>query len=234
MIYYQLEYDKCLNGDGTIFYKEKMELLSGIGMDIRYSPVFRIEENKEPFEQRIFVDGEYKTLNSLLTVSFNNQEKNFHFTLDNRVKKQVSFQLSGFHKDVSQNVVGQLTDEQQELVSKRKFYGYAESQLIDSEEFFFLKDTYGNLFENDNNLQNCAYSWHEIKLFKEYEELELDSSYFVYHTDRQEIVVATFSEDGQEGRVWTIDDTDGIESLDINDLTPVSEKRVEKEFKYFG
>lgn len=232
-MYYQLEFDKCLNGDGTFFYKEKMELLSGVSMYIRYSPVFKVEDGKEPYEQSIYIDGEYRSLNSLLGVSYDNKEKEFYFILDKLVKDKISYQIAYYGKDVSQKVLGDLTPEQKELVSKRKFYGYCETQLIDSEEFFFLKDNYGHMFENDNSLQNCSYMWNEVKTFADYGELELDCSYFVYHEDRKEIVIATYSKDGR-GYVWTIDDTKGIENLEISDLTPVSTDQVEKDFNYFS
>lgn len=232
-MYYQMEFDRCLNGDGTFFYKEKMELLSGVSMYIRYSPVFKVEDGKEPYEQIIDIGGDCRSLNSLVKVSYDNKEKEFYFNLDKLVKDKISFQIVDYGKDVSQKVIGDLTPEQNELVSKRKFYGYSEAQIIDSEEFFFLKDNYGHMFENDNSLECCSYGWHEIKLFKEYDELELNCSYFVYHADRKEIVIATYTEDGV-GYVWTIDDTKGIEHLDITNLTPVSTEQVEKDFNCFG
>lgn len=232
-MYYQLEYDKCLNADGTIFYKEKMELLSGIGMFIRYSPVFKVEDNKEPSEHGIVVGGMYRTLNSLLKVSYDNKKKEFQFTLDEIAKGQMSFQMVSYQKDVSQKVIGSLTPEQNELVSKKKFYGYSEARTIDSEEFFFLKDNYGDMFENDDSLQNCSYRWHEIKFFKKYDELEMNCSYFAYHEYRKKIVVATYSRVGEEC-LWTIDDTEGIESLETNKLKPVLKGKVEKEFNHFA
>lgn len=144
IMYYQMEFDKCLNGDGTLFYKERMELLSGIGMFIRCSPVFKVDDNKEPTENDIFVDGKYRSLNSLLKVSYDNKEKEFRFVLDQIVRGKLSFQIAGYQKDVSQKVIGNLTEPQSELVLKKKFYGYSEAIEIDSEEFF-LKDNYGHV-----------------------------------------------------------------------------------------
>lgn len=38
----------------------------------------------------------------------------------------------------------------------------SEEIMIESEEFYFIIEKYGTLFENDNWLQTCAYSWHEV------------------------------------------------------------------------
>lgn len=38
----------------------------------------------------------------------------------------------------------------------------SEAVMIELEEFHSIIEKYGNLFENDNWLQSCAYSWHEV------------------------------------------------------------------------
>ncbi|XIQ17047.1 hypothetical protein N8C22_14345 (plasmid) [Enterococcus faecium] len=175
----------------------------------------------------------YRTLNSLLKVSYDNKKKDFQFILDEIAKGQMSFQIASYQKDVSQKVIGSLTPEQNELVSKKKIYGYSEARTIDSEEFFLLKDNYGHMFENDDSLQNCSYSWHEIKLLKKYDELEMNCSYFAYHEYRKKIVIATYGRVGEE-YLWTISGTEGIESLETNKLKPVLKGKVEEEFDHFA
>lgn len=89
------------------------------------------------------------------------------------------------------------------------------------------------MFVNDENLESCAYSWHEVGTFSEYDELKINCSYFVYHEDRKEIVVATFEKHGEE-LLWVINDLNGVESLEISDLKSVTPELVEKELYHFA
>lgn len=154
---YQLEYDKCLNANGTFFYKEKKELLSGVSLWLRFDPIFYSDSNKG-FEQKIDIDGEMKSLCGLVRVGYDNQKKVFSFKDHEFIKG--NYQIVGYGKDVVEKVESELTKELNALIGFKA--PMSEAVMIELEEFHSIIEKYGNLFENDNWLQSCAYSWHEV------------------------------------------------------------------------
>lgn len=154
---YQLEYDKCLNVIGTFYYKEKKELLSGVSLLLRFDPIFH-SDNGKGFEQRVEIDGEMKSLSGLVRVGYDNQKKIFSFKEHEFIKG--NYQIVGYGKDVVEKVESELTKELNSLIGFKA--PMSEEIMIESEEFYFIIEKYGTLFENDNWLQTCAYSWHEV------------------------------------------------------------------------
>lgn len=155
---YQLEYDKCLNAIGTFLHQEKKELLSGVSLWLRFSPVFK-GFNRENFERKIEVDGEMRSLSGLVKVGYDNQTKKFSFKDHEEIKGQ--YEIIGYAKDVVEKVESELTKELNRLIGFKA--PMSEAVMIEKEEFDFIIYKYGHLFENDNWLQCLAYSWHEIK-----------------------------------------------------------------------
>ena len=156
-MYYQLEYDKCLNARGTFYYKEKKELLSGVSLLLRFDPVFHSSSNKG-IEQNIEIDGEMKSLCGLVRVGYDNQKKVFSFIENEFIKG--NYQIVGYGKAVVEKVESELTKELNSLIGFKA--PMSKEIMIESEEFYSIIEKYGDLFENDNWLQNCAYSWHEV------------------------------------------------------------------------
>lgn len=156
-MYYQLEYDKCLNANGTFFYKEKKELLSGVSLWLRFDPIFYSDSDKK-FEQKIDIDGEMKSLCGLVRVGYDNQKKVFSFKEDEFIKG--NYQIVGYGKDVVEKVESDLTKELNALIGFKA--PMSEAVMIESEEFYFIIEKYGTLFENDSWLQSCAYGWNEL------------------------------------------------------------------------
>ena len=156
-MYYQLEYDKCLNARGTFYYKEKKELLSGVSLLLRFDPVFHSASNKG-IEQNIEIDGEMKSLCGLVRVGYDNQKKVFSFIENEFIKG--NYQIVGYGKAVVEKIESELTKELNSLISFKA--PMSKEIMIESEEFYSIIEKYGDLFENDNWLQNCAYSWHEV------------------------------------------------------------------------
>lgn len=156
-MFYQLEYDKCLNARGTFYYQEKKELLSGVSLWLRFDPIFHCDSDKG-FEQHLEIDGEMKSLCGLVRVGYDNQKKVFSFKDQEFIKG--NYQIVGYTKDVVEKVESELTKELNALIGFKAPMSVA--VMIEADEFYSIIEKYGTLFENDNWLQSCAYSWHEV------------------------------------------------------------------------
>lgn len=133
---YQLEHDKSLNAVKPFLYKETNEILTGISLWLRFEPKFESKETNPLIKVKEQMQG----YNQLIKVGFNNEIK--------------------YSKAVAEKEESELTKELNKLVGFDVPMSY--DTPIEKEEFDFIINNYGSLFENDNSLQTLGISWHEL------------------------------------------------------------------------
>lgn len=213
--YYQLESDVYLNTDRVLFFKEFNELISNIIIKIRFSPVFKVDHSKKAYEQEQVVAGKHKKLDSLLIMRYDNQTKDVSFNVGNIKGTDIKFAVVGF--------------------GKKQFKGNPKTLVISIDEYNYLISRFGHYINNEDNLECRSYSCHEIKFFKKYNELKLNSSYFAFYKEKSEVVIATYTNYMGVGECfWYINEiNESYETtvLELTELIPVNQSYVEQEYK---
>lgn len=227
-MFYRLEYDKVLNSTQIFLNNEKNERIGGLALVLRFDKIFFLPDEfmGENFEQLIEINGEEKTLNSFVKVSYDNQNKRFSFKDEEGFT--IDYKVVEYNKHVIEEVESEISKELAKLTGYKM--PMAIPTIIEKEEFDTIVKTYGNLFENDQSLQCCSYAYQEINIFKNYEELVLNNYYFVESQQDNKIFVAQYQEDTAEGFVWEIETKESIEWVGLTEYKPTTVERV---FEYY-
>ena len=149
---YQLEHDKSLNAIKPFKYIEKNEVLTGISMWLRFEPKFNDKESNPQMK----IDNQFFSYNQLVKVGFDNETKQFSFSN----KTEIEYEIVSYSKAVAEKEESELTKKLNKLVGFDVPMSY--DTPIEEEEFDFIINNYGSLFETDNSLQTLGIGWYEV------------------------------------------------------------------------
>lgn len=151
---YQLEHDRSLNAIKPFKYEETGEILTGVSIWLRFDTIFKEKES----DATIVVDGERKSLNELVKVSFDNFNKTFLFS--NSANSYFSYEIVSYSKAVAEKEESEIARKVNKLMNTNVPMSY--DTPIEKSEFDFIIEKYGTCFENDSSLQTLAIGWHEM------------------------------------------------------------------------
>lgn len=217
-LFYQLEYDKCL-GTKSFLYEEKNEIISGVGIWLRFDSIFY---NEDVVEGRFDIGYTSDSLSGLVRVGYDPKTKAFSFSPDDAIVGKYS--VVGYTKDVQETIQSDLSKELDEIVGFHA--SFSEAVYIEKDEFDFIIEKYGHLFDPDDWLQNCAYSYEEVRLFEDYVEVKAECSYFVYNPKMEQVLVAICMQKDDNQLIWQTGNGADRQLLPLDALKPVKKSDI--------